>query len=68
MKTMHDRKNGVVWDIVTAGKMKNAVFWDMMQCGSSKNRRFGGAYRLHLQSDKTLSPPISLRGCALQNT
>jgi hypothetical protein len=32
--------------------MKNAVFWDVAPCRSCVNRRFGGIYRLHLQSRK----------------
>jgi hypothetical protein len=32
--------------------MKNAVFWDVAPCRSCVNRRFGGTYRLHLQSRK----------------
>jgi hypothetical protein len=32
--------------------MKNAVFWDVGPCRSCLNRRFGGTYRLHLQSRK----------------
>jgi hypothetical protein len=31
--------------------MKNDVFWDVAPCRSCEmNRRFGGTYRLHLQS------------------
>jgi hypothetical protein len=30
--------------------MKNAVFWDVAPCSSCVNRRFGGTYRLHLQT------------------
>jgi hypothetical protein len=30
--------------------MKNTVFWDMAPCRYFVNRRFGGTYRLHLQS------------------
>jgi hypothetical protein len=29
--------------------MKNTVFWDVVPCRYFVNRRFGGAYRLHLQ-------------------
>jgi hypothetical protein len=30
--------------------MKTTIFWDMTPCSPLKiNRRFGGAYRLHLQ-------------------
>jgi hypothetical protein len=29
---------------------KNAVFWDVASCRYFVNRRFGGTYRLHLQS------------------
>jgi hypothetical protein len=32
--------------------MKNAVFWDVESCKSCVNRRFGQAYRLHLQGRK----------------
>jgi hypothetical protein len=30
--------------------MKKAVFWDVAPCRCGANRRFGGKYRLHLQS------------------
>jgi hypothetical protein len=30
--------------------MKNTVFWDVAPCRYFVNRRFGGTYRLHLQS------------------
>jgi hypothetical protein len=32
--------------------MKKAVFWDVEPCRCCVNRRFGGAYRLHLQGRK----------------
>jgi hypothetical protein len=32
--------------------MKHVVFWDVALCRSWVNRRFGGWYRLHLQSRK----------------
>jgi hypothetical protein len=32
--------------------MENAVLWDVALCRSCVNRRFGGTYRLHLQSRK----------------
>jgi hypothetical protein len=32
--------------------MKNAVFWDVAPCRSCVTQRFGGTYRLHLQSRK----------------
>jgi hypothetical protein len=28
------------------------IFWEMTPSGSYKNRRFGGSYRLHLQSER----------------
>jgi hypothetical protein len=31
---------------------KNAVFWNVAPCRSCVNRRFGGTYRLYLQSRK----------------
>jgi hypothetical protein len=42
---------------------KKVVFWDVAPCRSCVNRRFGGAYRLHLQGRK-----IGERGtsCRLQ--
>jgi hypothetical protein len=55
--------NNIRWNLVTAvcGKfrcintnlslMQNSVFWDKTSCSPLKvNRRFGGTYRLHLQS------------------
>jgi hypothetical protein len=32
--------------------IKNGVFWDVRPCRYCVNRRFGGAYRLHLQGIK----------------
>jgi hypothetical protein len=41
------------FEVFTAVTMKNAVFLDMAPCRySGFNRRFGGTYRLHLQSRK----------------
>jgi hypothetical protein len=40
--------------------MKSAVFWHVTQCGSCKNTRFGGAYRLHHQGDKTDLPSLMI--------
>jgi hypothetical protein len=37
-------------------KLKNAVFWDVAPCRSCVNRRFGGTYRLHLQSRSANKP------------
>jgi hypothetical protein len=37
-------------EVFTAVTMKNAVFWDVALCRYFVNRRFGGTYRLHLQS------------------
>jgi hypothetical protein len=34
---------------------KNAAFWDVAPCRSSVNRRFGEAYRIHLQGRKSES-------------
>jgi hypothetical protein len=55
--------------------MKNAVFWDVAPCKSSANRRFGGAYRLHLQvrRRKRYLPPkrqftFDLHGATSQKT
>jgi hypothetical protein len=39
-------------EVFTAVTMKNAVSWDMASCSSCVKRRFGGTYRLHLQSTK----------------
>jgi hypothetical protein len=40
----------VGFEVFTAVVMKSIIFWDMTQCSpSSFNRRFGEAYRLHLQ-------------------
>jgi hypothetical protein len=35
--------------------MKNADFWDVALCRSYVKRRFGGTYRLHVQSAATCS-------------
>jgi hypothetical protein len=40
----------VRFEVFTAVSMKNAVFWDVAPCRSCVNRRFGGTYRLHLQT------------------
>jgi hypothetical protein len=40
--------------------MKNAVFWDMAPCSPFVNRRFGGTYRLHLQSEPPAHAGTSL--------
>jgi hypothetical protein len=41
--------------------LKNAVLWDVAPCRSCKmNRRFGGTYRLHLQSRKIREPGASV--------
>jgi hypothetical protein len=40
--------------------MKNAIFRDVVPCGSCVNRRFGGTYRLHLQSRKIRERGTSL--------
>jgi hypothetical protein len=42
----------VGFEVFTAVTMKNACFWDVAPCRSCVNRRFGGAYRLHLQGRK----------------
>jgi hypothetical protein len=42
----------VRFEVITVVTMKNAVFWDVAPCRSCVNRRFGGTYRLHLQSRK----------------
>jgi hypothetical protein len=34
----------------TAVTMKHAVFWDVALCRSCVDRRFGGTYRLRLQT------------------
>jgi hypothetical protein len=39
----------VRFEVFTAMTIKNAVFWDVAPCRYFVNRRFGGAYRLHLQ-------------------
>jgi hypothetical protein len=41
--------------------MKNAVSWDVAPCRSCVNRRFGGTYRLHLQSGKICERGTSVR-------
>jgi hypothetical protein len=38
--------------LFTAVAMKNAVLWDVAPCRYCINRRFGGTYRLHVQSRK----------------
>jgi hypothetical protein len=46
--------------------MKSIIFWDMTPCSPlSFNRRFGGAYRLHLQSrrNRFSKPPACLLVC-----
>jgi hypothetical protein len=42
----------VRFEVFTAVTMKNAVFWYVAPCSSCVNRRFGGTYRLNLQSRK----------------
>jgi hypothetical protein len=40
----------VGFEVLTAVVMENTVLWDITPCSPLKvNRRFGGAYRLHLQ-------------------
>jgi hypothetical protein len=40
----------VRFDVFTAMTMKKAAFWDVAPCISCVNRRFGGTYRLQLDS------------------
>jgi hypothetical protein len=40
----------VRFEVFTAVTMKKAVFWDVALSRYCVNRRFGGTYRLHLQS------------------
>jgi hypothetical protein len=47
---------------ITSSLLKNAVFWDVVPCRSSVNRRFGGTYRLHLQSAAICSGLFLARG------
>jgi hypothetical protein len=54
-------KNSVFWNIFIVVTLKTVVYWDITPCGSSKNRLFGRIYRLHLQSDNTLSLSSSQR-------
>jgi hypothetical protein len=42
----------VRFQIFTSVTMKNAFFLDVVPCRSYVSRRFGGTYRLHLQSRK----------------
>jgi hypothetical protein len=52
----------VGFEVFTAVTMKNAVFWDVAPRKSCVNRRFGGKYRLHLQSAATCSRWFLARG------
>jgi hypothetical protein len=39
------------FEILTVVVMKSSIFWDITSCGSlNVNRRFGGTYRIRLQS------------------
>jgi hypothetical protein len=41
--------------------MNVAIFWDIAQCNPYMNRSFGGTYRLHLQSRKSVEQDTSLQ-------
>jgi hypothetical protein len=43
----------VGFEILTAIATKTSILWDVTSCGTVKvNTRFGGTYRLHLQSQR----------------
>jgi hypothetical protein len=44
-------------EVLTAVVMKSTIFWDITPCSPLKvNRRFGGKYRLNLQSRRISRP------------
>jgi hypothetical protein len=44
----------VGFEVLTAVVIKSTIFWGITPCSPLKvNRRFGGTYRLHLQSRRT---------------
>jgi hypothetical protein len=47
---------------------KNSVFWDIAPCRSCVNRRFGGTYRLHLQSRRIRGFPQDVYSATSQKT
>jgi hypothetical protein len=50
------------FEVFTAVVMNVAIFWYIALCSPCLNRRFGGAYRLHLQGKKSADclPPAVL--------
>jgi hypothetical protein len=43
----------VRFEVFTSVTMKNTVFWDVALCSSCVNRRFGGTFRLRMQTAAT---------------
>jgi hypothetical protein len=52
MLNYFNRKKLVRFEVFTTVTMKNALSWDVAPFRSCVNRRFGGMYRLRLQSKK----------------
>jgi hypothetical protein len=49
--TLYGRKQEISRsEVFMAMTKKNTIFWDVATCRYFVNRRFGGTYRLHLQS------------------
>jgi hypothetical protein len=52
MEILKKKKKNVKFEVLTAVTMKAVVLWDVALCTSCVKRRFGGMYRLQLQSRK----------------